>query len=105
MLMPMRVFVVSEMAVGMKVRLTWLRQLPRRVGMRCQQVTWVVMAEPTLGCGGVGYQQAFAVMPAVTEQIIVLFTLGLLFLGCQAVPFPMGVLDELICDRLQGDGA
>src|SRR6266700_2419303 len=68
------------------------RQFFRRMGMIAINVIGMIVAAPGIAGIIVGYKQAFAMMPAVAEDIIVLLTLSRALVFTQAVPLKMGVL-------------
>src|ERR1051326_5474132 len=62
------------------------------MGMRALKVLPVIMTTPQMALVIIGYQQALAVMPAVTEDIVILLALGAPFLFAQAIPLAMRML-------------
>jgi hypothetical protein len=94
MLVRMRVLMIREMAMNMCVRLSRWRELVGSVGVRCLQMARVVVTHPALRCSCVDNQQAFAVVPAISKKIKVLFALCLLLIRREAIPLTMRMLNE-----------
>ena len=67
-------------------------QLLRAMGMLSIYMIWMIVSKPAIFGVIVSNQQAFAMMPAITEDIIVLLAFGGLLIFAQAIPLAMWML-------------
>src|ERR1700676_2573927 len=72
------------------------------MGMRTLEVMGMLVAAPQILLPVVGNEQAFAMMPAIAEDIIVLLCFGGTFFFTQTIPFAVRMLDDAF--RHQGRG-
>src|SRR5450759_382399 len=75
------------------------------MGMRTLEVMGMLMAAPQVLLPVVGNQQAFAMMPAIAEDIIVLLTFGGSFFFAPTIPFAVRMLDDALCHQGRGQHA
>src|SRR5579872_3132296 len=97
----MRVFVrmIGPVLVRMGVHCTSMGQFLCAMRMRTLKVVYVVVSAPHLLWIKVGNQQAFTVMPAITEDIVILLALRRALILTQTVPFAMWVLLNALRDN------
>jgi hypothetical protein len=74
------------------------------MGMRPFEMVGMIMARPVIFMVVVRYQEAFAMMPAIAEDVIILLAPGSLLILAQAIPLSMGMLlDTLRNQRCRND--
>src|SRR5579863_637468 len=83
---------VRPMVMHMSVHRTGGWQFVCLMGMSPLKMLYMVMPAPYLLWIKISDQQAFAVMPAVTENVVILLAPGRALILAQAIPFAMWML-------------
>src|SRR5579875_555400 len=96
---------VGPVLMHMRMHDTWGGQLMLLVRMRAFQVEWMVMPAPQMLRVIVHHQQALTMMPAITEDVVILLALRRSLLFTQAIPFTVRMLLQQRRQRRQGQHA
>src|SRR5260370_1237163 len=94
---------IGPMPVRVAMHYAGGREFILRVRVRPFEVPGVIVPVPLVVRVIVGNQQTLAMMPAVAEDIIVLFAPGSPFLLAEAVPFAVRVLLDALDDARSSD--
>jgi len=74
------------------------------MGMGSFEMVGLIMTRPVIFMVVVRYQEAFAMVPAIAEDVIILLAPGSLLILAQAIPLSMGMLlDTLRNQRCRND--
>src|SRR6266566_1188537 len=90
---------VGPVAMIVRVHSACWWQLLRAMGMLSIYMIWMIVSKPAIFGVIVSNQQAFAMMPAITEDIIVLLAFGGLLIFAQTIPLAMRMLFQLLRKR------
>src|SRR5690242_8077647 len=94
MIVSMLVRVVGPMLMIMLMGHAGWRQISGFVGVIALDVARVIVTRPAIGCLEIGAEQALAMMPARTKDVVVLLALRGSFFFIQAEPFAMRMFDQ-----------
>src|SRR5437588_6909454 len=78
------------------------RQFIRNMGMRAFEMVRVIVTTPQMLCTIIGDQKTLAMVPPVTEDIVIFLTFDGTLILAQAEPFAMRMLFDALSDRRQG---
>src|SRR5579875_2378216 len=92
---------VGPVLMHMRMHDTWGGQLMLLVRMRAFQVEWMIMPAPQMLRIIVHHEQALTMMPAITEDIIILLALCRSLLFTEAIPLAVWVLLQQRSQRRQ----
>src|SRR5947209_2211156 len=102
MIMRMLMGVIMPVLVGMRMHCASRRQIIRSMGMRAFEMIGVIMPTPKMLGTIIGDQETLAMVPAITEDIVIFLTFGGTLILAQAEPFTMGMLFDAFSDHRQG---
>src|SRR5438270_4988011 len=77
------------------------RQFIRSMDMCAFEMVGVIVPTPQMLWTIIGDQKTLAMVPAVTEDIVIFLTFGGTLILTQAEPFTMGMLFDALSDRRQ----